>query len=68
MSTKVIEVSFDEPGLVQKLYGPHDENLKRIEKELGIIFTVRGEVVRIQGEEHSVDLAYRLLEELYLMN
>jgi len=65
MSTKVIEVSFDEPGLVQKLYGPHDENLKRIEKELGIAFTVRGEMIRIQGEEHSVDLAYRLLEELY---
>ena len=65
MSTKVIEVSFDDPTLVQKLYGPHDDNLKRIEKELGISIAVRGEMVRIQGEENSVDLAYRLLEDLY---
>ncbi len=65
MSTKVLDVSFDDSGLVQKLYGPHDENLKRIEKELDVELFVRGETFRICGEENSVDLAYRLFEELY---
>jgi phosphate starvation-inducible PhoH-like protein len=67
MSTKVLEVSFESPGKIQTLYGPGDENLRRIEKELGVELFVRGETVRIRGEERFVDLAYRLLEELYLI-
>jgi phosphate starvation-inducible PhoH-like protein len=65
MSTKVLEVSFEAPSNIQMLYGPGDENLRRVEKELGVELFVRGETVRIRGEETSVDLAYRLLEELY---
>jgi len=65
MSTKVLEVSFEAPANIQTLYGPGDENLRRVEKELGVELLVRGETVRIRGEETSVDLAYRLLEELY---
>jgi phosphate starvation-inducible PhoH-like protein len=65
MSTKVLEVSFEAPANIQTLYGPGDENLRRVEKELGVELFVRGETVRIRGEETSVDLAYRLLEELY---
>jgi phosphate starvation-inducible PhoH-like protein len=67
MSTKVLEVSFESPANIQKLYGPGDQNLRRVEKELGVELFVRGETVRIRGEESSVDLAYRLLEELYLI-
>jgi phosphate starvation-inducible PhoH-like protein len=65
MSTKVLEVSFEAPANIQKLYGPGDENLRRVEKEMGVELFVRGETVRIRGEETSADLAYRLLEELY---
>ncbi len=65
MSTKVLEVSFEAPDNIQTLYGPRDENLRRVEKELGVELFVRGETVRIRGEESAVDLAYRLLEELY---
>jgi phosphate starvation-inducible PhoH-like protein len=65
MSTKVLEVSFEAPANIQTLYGPGDENLRRVEKEMGVELFVRGETVRIRGEETSVDLAYRLLEELY---
>ena len=65
MSTKVLEVSFEAPANIQTLYGPGDENLRRVEKEMGVELFVRGETVRIRGEETSVDLACRLLEELY---
>jgi phosphate starvation-inducible PhoH-like protein len=65
MSTKVLEVSFEAPANIQTLYGPGDENLRRVEKELGVELFVRGETVRIRGEATSVDLAYHLLEELY---
>ncbi len=65
MSTKVLDVSFEDIGQVQKLYGPHDENLKRIEKEFGVELFVRGETFRICGEENSVDLACRLFKELH---
>ena len=65
MSTKVLEVSFEGPANIQTLCGPRDENLRRVEKELGVELSARGDTVRIRGEESSVDLAYRLLEELY---
>ncbi len=65
MTVKVMEVSFEDPSQIQRLYGPGDEHLKRIERELGVEFLVRGETVRIRGEEHAVDLACRLVEELY---
>ena len=65
MKPKVLEISFEESDLVQNLFGPRNENLNRIEKELGVEFLVRGETARIKGEESAVDLAFRLLEELY---
>jgi len=65
MSTKVLEVRFNDMSLVQKLHGPHDENLKRIEKELDVELFARGETFRITGEENCVDLVFRLFEDLY---
>jgi len=65
MTIKVLEVCFDVPELVQDLFGPRNENLCRIERELGVEFLVRGETVKIQGDEGAVDLAFRLLEGLY---
>ena len=61
----MLEVSFEDPGRVQNLFGPRNENLKRIERELGVEFLVRGVTARIRGEENAVALAYRLLEDLY---
>jgi phosphate starvation-inducible PhoH-like protein len=65
MDRKVLEVNFEDPGHAQSLFGPGNENLKRIERELGVEVHVRGGVARILGEESAVDLAYKLLEELY---
>jgi len=67
MGEKVIEGTFEDSVQVQNLLGPRDENIKRIEKELGVEFRVRGEKISIRGEENAVDLAFHLLEELYLI-
>lgn len=48
------------------LFGTHDENLKTIEKELGISIIPRGDILKIQGDAKPVSLAERLLEELVL--
>ena len=65
MKTTLLEINFEDPGLGQVLFGPRDENLKRIEKELGVEILLRGTSIKIRGEETSVQLAYTLLEELY---
>jgi len=65
MDRRALEVSFEDADQAQKLFGPQNENLKRIEKELGVEFHVRGTKVKILGEEGAVDLAYRLVEDLY---
>lgn len=48
------------------LFGTHDENLKIIEKELGVTIIARGNELKIQGGAKPVGLAERLLEELIL--
>src|SRR3989338_444864 len=48
------------------LFGPHDENLKMIEKEFDVAITTRGDALKITGQPKGVDFASRLLEELIL--
>lgn len=48
------------------LFGTHDENLKLIEKELGVAIIARGTELKVQGEAKAVALAERLLEEFVL--
>jgi phosphate starvation-inducible PhoH-like protein len=65
MENTLLEITFEDPGSSQILFGPRDENLKRIERELDVEILLRGTSIRIKGEETSVQLAYTLLEELY---
>ena len=49
------------------LFGTHDENLKLIEKDLGVRIIARGaNALKIEGEARPVELARRLFEELIL--
>lgn len=48
------------------LFGTHDENLKIIERELGVVVVARGNELKLQGETKHLALAERLLEELVL--
>ncbi len=46
------------------VFGHYDENLKTIEKELGVRLSARGTEVTVQGETDSVQLAANLIEQL----
>lgn len=48
------------------LFGTHDENLKTIEKELGVRIVTRGDALKIEGPDKQSELASRLLDELIL--
>ena len=49
---------------VQAICGAHDENLRRVEKALGVTLGVRGAAVRIRGAAEAVGAAERLLTDL----
>ena len=64
MSKKELRLkSADEAKL---LCGPHDENLRLIEKELGVSIFGRGHDVTIEGSKEKVGDALKLVEELLL--
>jgi len=48
-----------------QLYGEAEDTLRLLQKELGIEAHARGNEVRLQGSVEGVDLARRVLEQLY---
>jgi len=62
---KPVHLQFDDNRLLPSLFGQHDEFLARIEKQLGVSVTTRGNRVAIFGPEDAVELARRVLNELY---
>ncbi|MBI2982422.1 MAG: PhoH family protein [Deltaproteobacteria bacterium] len=63
----VVRLRFEDNGLARNLFGVQDQNLKTIEKRLGVHINVRGPDVSVQGEHGEVSLVERLLTELYGM-
>ena len=61
------ELALDTAGneRLANLCGPLDGNLRQIEKELGVEIRNRGGKFRITGEPATVDLASRVLLEMY---
>ena len=58
-------VTFDNNELVRSLYGERNENLRLIEKRLNIIVNIRGNDLTLQGGLSELDLAEKLLTQLY---
>jgi phosphate starvation-inducible PhoH-like protein len=58
-------IHFEDTATVKLLYGENDENLKLIEKYLGVRIHARGNTLTISGEPIEKNLAERLLGELY---
>ena len=58
-------VQFDDNTLLPLLYGEHDQNLARIERQLGVTLSSRGNQLSISGPEAAVSAAARALEALY---
>jgi phosphate starvation-inducible PhoH-like protein len=58
---------FEDNHLLKALLGEYDQNLKHIEKAIEVTIYVRGNSVSIHGQEEHVQLARRLLQELYFL-
>jgi phosphate starvation-inducible protein PhoH and related proteins len=53
------------PGLMTALFGQHDEHLKVIEAETGARLTVSDTTIEVRGDDVQVELASRILRQLY---
>ena len=59
------QLDFDDNALVQRLYGPHDAHLARIEAELHVTLITRGNRITVIGEEDAISLADTVLRLLW---
>jgi len=56
---------FDDLHIANVLFGPQSENLRRIARTIGTKINVKGNGLTIQGEHLDVQLARRILNDLY---
>lgn len=56
---------FEDNSLLAELYGHADENLKKLEKLLGIVAISRGNMLTLSGNKRDVLLTERILMDLY---
>lgn len=60
-----LEVSFDKPALITKVFGEFDRNLVTIEARLGVYISARGDRVQIEGEAGAAARARDILNDIY---
>jgi len=60
-----LELVFDKPQLLGRLFGEYDQNLVAIENRLGVYIAARGNKVQIEGEASSAARAREVLTGLY---
>jgi phosphate starvation-inducible PhoH-like protein len=60
-----VQMQFDDNSLLPQLYGERDRNLDRIERELGVSVTSRGNRLAIAGPHASAGVARNALASLY---
>ncbi len=58
-------LTFDDNALLSALYGDHDRHLARIEQQLEVSLTSRGNQIAVAGPEGSADAAVAVLNQLY---
>lgn len=59
------KVSFDNIGAFQTLVGQHNNNIKHIEKSLGVKLSIKGNTVSVFGTSPDDEVAEKLLKQLY---
>jgi phosphate starvation-inducible PhoH-like protein len=62
---KEIRLEFPDNQLANLLFGRNSQHLKTVAKEAGVQIHARGNVVRVRGDEPSVELVDDLLRQLY---
>jgi phosphate starvation-inducible PhoH-like protein len=60
-----LEVVFDRPQLMGRLFGEFDQNLVAIENRFGVYISARGNKLQIEGEAEAVARARDVLTGLY---
>ena len=60
-----LTLQFDDNSLLPQLFGQHDENLSRLEAQLGVSVATRGNRLAISGPPDSVRAAQHALKALY---
>ncbi|BBO80621.1 PhoH family protein [Desulfosarcina ovata] len=63
--SKQTRLTFSDIELARHLFGEQERNLKHLAELLGIHAHTRGNSVHLSGDEVSVDLSRRVLEQLY---
>ncbi len=61
------QIDLNDNGLAARLFGEGGENIKRFEKNLGVEIKTRGTLVNISGETGKVEIAGRLIAQLYAL-
>jgi phosphate starvation-inducible protein PhoH and related proteins len=60
-----LEVMFDKPQLLGRLFGEFDQNLVAVENSLGVYIAARGNKLQIEGEASAAGRARDVLTGLY---
>ena len=60
-----LEILFDRPQLLGRLFGEYDRNLVAIENRLGVYIAARGNKLQIEGEAEAAARAREVLTGLY---
>jgi phosphate starvation-inducible protein PhoH and related proteins len=60
-----LEVLFDKPQLLGRLFGEFDQNLVAIENRFGVYVAARGNRIQIEGEAEAIGRARDVLTGLY---
>jgi phosphate starvation-inducible PhoH-like protein len=60
-----IELTFDKPQALARLFGQYDRNLVALENRLGVYITARGNRVGLEGTAEQVAVARDVLNDLY---
>lgn len=61
------QINLEDNNLALRLFGEGGENLKRIEKRLGVQLNTRGGLVTIGGDAEKADIAEKLIRQLYAL-
>lgn len=60
-----LEVVFDKPQLMGRLFGEYDQNLVAIENRFGVYIAARGNKLQIEGEAEAIARARDVMTGLY---
>ncbi len=60
-----IQVNLEDNGLAVRLFGEGGDNIRRIEKKLGVELNTRGNLVTISGDQEKAEAAKGLILGLY---